>query len=415
MKRRLYPAYKIHGIIFLSFVLLGIIAGEPANIISGLKTIISDSDILITDYVELAGIGPTLINSGLLSLMILILYMLLGIKPNGSTIMSLWLIAGFAFFGKNIFNVWPIIFGVFLYSRYKKEPFINYILIAILGTTLAPTVSQLAFEGILPSSISIIIGIAVGTFIGFILPPLAASTVTIHHGYNLYNLGFSGGLLAMLLMSVYRLLSINFDKRFLWSTGNNLFFSIFLYTIFIFLLVYGYILNEKSFKNLKKIFKHSGKLVSDYYLLYENAAYINMGLLGIASTTYILLIGGDLNGPTISGILTIVGFGTFGKHLFNVAPIMIGASLTVFLHIWELNSPSMLLAILFSTALAPIAGQYGWLLGILTGFLHVAVVMNTGYVHGGMNLYNNGFAAGFVALILIPIIRALKRGEEHES
>ena len=140
-----------------------------------------------------------------------------------------------------------------------------------------------------------------------------------------------------------------------------------------------------------------------------------MGLLGIASTTYILLIGGDLNGPTISGILTIVGFGTFGKHLFNVAPIMIGASLTVFLHIWELNSPSMLLAILFSTALAPIAGQYGWLLGILTGFLHVAVVMNTGYVHGGMNLYNNGFAAGFVALILIPIIRALKRGEEHES
>lgn len=415
MKRRLYPAYKIHGIIFLSFIFLGIITDGPKSIIPGLRNIISDSDILITDYVELAGIGPTLVNSGLLSLMILLLYMLLGIKPNGSTIMSFWLVVGFAFFGKNIFNVWPIILGVFLYSRYKKEPFINYILIAILGTTLAPTVSQLAFEGILPSSISIIAGIALGIFIGFILPPLASSTLNIHHGYNLYNLGFSGGLLAMVLMSVYRLLSINFEKRFLWSTGNNLFFSIFLYIIFIFLLVYGYILNGKSFKNLTRIFKHSGKLVSDYYLLYENAAYINMGILGIISTSYILLIGGDLNGPTISGILTIVGFGTFGKHLLNVVPIMIGASLTAFLHIWELNSPSMLLAILFSTALAPIAGQYGWLMGILTGFLHVAVVMNTGYVHGGMNLYNNGFAAGFVALVLIPIIRALKRGEENES
>ncbi len=219
----------------------------------------------------------------------------------------------------------------------------------------------------------------------------------------------------MLLMSIYRLLGINFEKRFLWNTGNNLFFAIFLYSIFIFLLIYGYIMNGRSFNNVKKIFTHSGKLVTDFYLLYEKAAYINMGILGIISTTYVLLIGGDLNGPIISGIFTIVGFGTFGKHLFNVLPIMIGASLTVFLHIWELSSPSMLLAILFSTALAPIAGQYGWLIGILTGFLHVAVVMNIGSVHGGMNLYNNGFAAGFVALILIPIIRAFKKGDKNEK
>ena len=415
MKRRMYPAYKIHGMIFLSFIILGLLIDGPLRVFKGIGKIIFNSDILITDYVELAGIGPSLVNSGLLSLMIVLLYFFLGIRPNGSTIMSFWLIAGFAFFGKNIFNVWPIILGVYLHSRYQKEPFINYILIAILGTTLAPTVSQLAFEGTLPQGISLIAGISIGIFIGFILPPLATSTVNIHHGYNLYNLGFSGGLLAMVLMSIYRLLGIDFEKRFLWSTGNNLFFSIFLYALFIGLLIYGYILNGKSFKNVKKILNHSGKLVTDYYLLYEKAAYINMGILGIVSTTYILIIGGDLNGPTISGIFTIVGFGAFGKHLFNVLPIMIGASLTAFLQIWELSSPSMLLAILFSTALAPIAGQYGWLIGILTGFLHVAVVMNTGYVHGGMNLYNNGFAAGFVALILIPIIRSFKKGDKNEK
>ncbi|WP_426350790.1 DUF1576 domain-containing protein [Alloiococcus sp. CFN-8] len=410
MKRRLYPAYKIHGAIFLSFIILGFIIDGPIKVFQGLQKIIFNSDILITDYVELAGIGPALVNAGLLTLMIILLYLLLGIKPNGSTIMSFWLIAGFAFFGKNIFNVWPIIFGVYLFSRYQKEPFINFILIAILGTTLAPTVSQLAFEGIFPPGIAHLAGISIGIFIGFILPPLASSTVNVHHGYNLYNLGFSGGLLAMVLMSIYRLLGINFEKRFLWNTENTLFFAVFLYSIFTFLLIYGYIKNGKSFKNVKKIFTHSGKLVTDFYLLYEKAAYINMGILGIVSTTYVLLIGGDLNGPVISGIFTIVGFGTFGKHLFNVLPIMIGASLTVFLHIWELSSPSMLLAILFSTALAPIAGQYGWLIGILTGFLHVAVVMNIGSVHGGMNLYNNGFAAGFVALILIPIIRSFKKG-----
>jgi hypothetical protein len=394
---------------------LGIAVTGPKVILPGLKEIILQSDILITDYVELAGVGPAMFNAGLLSFIILLIYMGLGIKPNGSTIMSMWLITGFSFFGKNIFNVWPIIFGVFLYSKYKREPFHNYILVAVLGTCLAPTVSQMAFQNILPSSISFICGILIGMFIGFILPPLAASTVSIHHGYNLYNFGFAGGLLAMLLMSILKIFGVQFENRLLWSTGNNLFFSILLYGIFVFFIVYGYIKNERSFKNLGKIMRHSGRLITDYYVLYGNAAYINMGLLGIMSTTSLLMIGGDLNGPTIAGIFTIVGFGAFGKHLKNAFPIMLGAALTSLLHIWGLSSPSMVLAILFSTALAPIAGQYGWPVGIITGFLHVAVCMNIGGIHGGMNLYNNGFAAGFVAIIMLPIIKAFKKGDIHEG
>lgn len=69
----------------------------------------------------------------------------------------------------------------------------------------------------------------------------------------------------------------------------------------------------------------------------------------------------------------------------------------------------MILAILFSTALAPIAGKFGYKIGILAGFLHVSMVSNIGYLHGGLNLYNNGLAAGFVAMILIPIINIFKK------
>lgn len=415
MKAHLYPAYKIHGAIFILFIVIGIFAGGPEAILPGFRDIILQSDILITDYVELAGIGPSMINAGLLSLIILLMYMGLGIKPNGSTIMSMWLITGFSFFGKNIFNVWPIIFGVYLYSKYKGEPFHNYILVAVLGTCLSPTVSQMAFQNIFPSSISFICGILIGTFIGFILPPLAASTISIHHGYNLYNLGFAGGLLAMVLMSVLKIFGIQFESRLLWSTGNNLFFSILLYGIFCFFVIYGYIKNGRSFRSMGKIMKHSGRLITDYYVLYGNAAYINMGLLGIMSTTFLLIIGGDLNGPTIAGIFTIVGFGAFGKHLKNSFPIMLGAALASLLNIWGLSSPSMELAILFCTALAPIAGQFGWHVGIVTGFLHVAVCMNIGGVHGGMNLYSNGFAAGFVAVIMLPIIKAFRKGDTHEG
>jgi len=69
----------------------------------------------------------------------------------------------------------------------------------------------------------------------------------------------------------------------------------------------------------------------------------------------------------------------------------------------------MILSTLFSTTLAPIAGQFGILYGMLAGFLHVCTVMNTGYLHGGLNLYNNGLAGGIVALVLVPIINAFRK------
>ena len=73
-----------------------------------------------------------------------------------------------------------------------------------------------------------------------------------------------------------------------------------------------------------------------------------------------------------------------------------------------MTAPGVLLATLFCTGLAPIAGQFGWYWGVTAGFLHMAIVQNTGVLHGGMNLYHNGFAAGLVCVLLIPVIEALK-------
>ncbi|WP_125006269.1 DUF1576 domain-containing protein [Clostridium tagluense] len=36
-------------------------------------------------------------------------------------------------------------------------------------------------------------------------------------------------------------------------------------------------------------------------------------------------------------------------------------------------------------------------------------MMNLAYLHGGLNLYNNGFAGGMVCIILIPIITAFRK------
>jgi len=56
-------------------------------------------------------------------------------------------------------------------------------------------------------------------------------------------------------------------------------------------------------------------------------------------------------------LTNIVGFGAFGKHLRNVFPVMLGATLASLLNIWEINSPGMVLGILFSSTLALFQGN----------------------------------------------------------
>lgn len=409
--KKLYSPYVVLSVIYIFFIFAAFVIDTPINIIYGLKNIILSPDILISDYVEIGGVGASLLNSALTSILSMILLIIIGVKPNGSTIMSLWLMTGFAFFGKNILNVWPIIIGVFLYSKYQKEPFISYSLLAILSTTLSPAISQFMFISDMPLIIGLIIGYIVGILTGFLLAPIASHAIKAHIGYNLYNIGFAAGLFATLFMAILRAVGINFETRLLWNRNSTFTFAIILFTISIYLIVIG-LINNKNYKDsFSKLLKQPGRLVSDFYLLYDKTCYINMGLLGILSTSLILLLKADLNGATTAGVFTIIGFGAFGKHIKNVVPILIGAILASIININPINSPSIILAILFSTGLAPIAGKFGFFIGIIAGFLHINMVMNVGYLHGGLNLYNNGLAAGLVAMILIPIVTDLKKGD----
>ena len=404
-----YPPYVILSILYLFFIIFAFFLDSPSEIFHGLKSIILSSDILITDYMEVGGIGAALVNAALTSLLSLLLLITIGIKPNGSTIMSLWLMTGFSFLGKNIFNIWPIILGVYLFSIYQKEPFLNYILVALLGTSLSPVVSQISFGSNQYNIISIILGILLGITVGFILPPIASHSIKAHNGYNLYNIGFASGLIATLLMSILRGFGINLDSRLIWHSGSNKILSILLLICCIYLIIIGIIYGKNKKTTLTNINKQTGRLISDFYILFGETTYINMGILGILATCFVIIIGGDLNGATICGIFTIIGFGCFGKNIKNTIPIVIGATLAAIFNINEITSPALLLSILFSTTLAPICGKFGWKYGILAGIIHVNIVTNIGYLHGGLNLYNNGLAGGFVAMILIPLITTFKK------
>lgn len=396
------------AILFVSAFLLD----TPANILGGLYEIIIAPDILLTDYLKIGGIGATFMNASLLAAINIFIIYKLNLKVNGAFIAAIFTITGFSFFGKNIFNVWPIYLGGYLYVKYQKIEFKNVLVVIMFSTTLAPIVNEIAFGLQAPVQVALPIGILFGIFVGFVITPLSSHMLRTHDGYNLYNIGLTAGILGMLINSLLKSFGLIIEPQKILSTEYDLFLKVLFFIFFIFLIVLGYFINGKTFKGYKKILRFPGRLVTDFtQLTGYGVTYINMGIMGIVSLGYVIALGGVLNGPIVGALLTVVGFGAFGKHPKNALPIMLGVLLAAVVKVWDINSTVVIIAGLFGTTLSPIAGEYGSIIGVIAGFLHLSVVMNVGVVHGGINLYNNGFAGGLVAAILVPLIDAFKKGD----
>jgi len=395
--------FKFLYTLSLIFICFGIITGN-LSIPEQISKIITSPDYLIADYLEIAGIGGAFLNSGLLMLTFTLLLKFIRISPSGVSIAAVMTIGGFALFGKNIFNVWPIVLGVFLYTFLVGENMKTYLYVAYFGTALAPFTTHLVI-----SKGFDMIGFLMVIFVGFLLPPLASFSLTLHRGYSLYNVGFTAGILGMILGALLKAYNLEPPAQFYWHTENQVLLSIFIYAIFIFILAFGLKLNNWTLNGYKNLLKYSGKLITDFPLLENEAVtFINIGILGLFGTSYVLMIGSSLNDPTIGGIMTLAGFGAFGKHPKNIVPVIIGILIGAITNAQPMNSASMVLAVLFGTTLAPIAGEFGILWGILAGFLHSALVLNTSFLHHGLNLYNNGLSGGLIAIFLIPLIEAAK-------
>ena len=72
-------------------------------------------------------IGAALINAGILTLISIGIIYYLGKEMDGHTITSCCLMFGFSLFGKNLLNIWTILFGVYLYAHYHKTAPSRYI------------------------------------------------------------------------------------------------------------------------------------------------------------------------------------------------------------------------------------------------------------------------------------------------
>lgn len=379
----------------------------PMEILEGMKMIILSRDALITDYFKLAGYGAAFFNAALVLIIDIVIVRLVKLPYTGITMAAFFINVCYGFWGKNIINMMPVVAGTFLYAKIHKAPMGRYLYTALFGACLGPIVTELIY--ILPFSPlgNLIPTIAIGIMIGVVLPPLSAHTVSMHMGYNLFNVGFSAGILAFGIACIMRSFAVEVAPVFIWREGMHPGITVGMYGYFILTFLYGFWLEHGTLKSLKKIMTHTGRAVADFVLMNGvGATLMNMSIVGLIGETYILLIGGDFSGPVQGAVIMAFGFSAFGAHAKNYLPVLLGVFLSNFITQYTPVTPGIQIAALFAVGLAPISGQFGPIAGIAAGVFQAAIVMYTSEMYGGLNLYNNGFSAGWVAIIMVPLIES---------
>ncbi len=378
---------------------------SPPGLITGLLRILAHPGILVSDYFGIGGTGAALLNAYLIGIIGWALLWKFVPRLQGEHIAAWCTMIGFAFFGKNLLNTLPILFGCYLFSFLSRRHFSELVAVSMFTTALSPVVSLLIFDWHIRFEVAILVGVMVG----LVVPALARHLHFLHLGYNLYSTGFAAGIVGAVVASVIQGMGRPIDLLTVWTENKSNSPDIILLLLLSSLIVMGTLGERNAWRKWKEILLSTGKAPSDYFSFSQGGTLINMAWSGLTALVYLKLLKAPINGPTLGGILTIVGFAAYGKHPRNALPIMFGVFLGTLITHWRADQPGPLLAALFGSALAPIAGEFGVLVGMVCGFLHLCVAMNVGWLHGGINLYNNGFAAGFVAIIIAGIAQELKR------
>ena len=397
--------YYLFGLSVMLMILAFIIE-SPQSLVNGMMTILVSPSQLFTDYMEIASVGSTLLNVAIMLGISIYSYKKLEIPLNGTVIGSLGMLAGFSFFGKNLFNSIPFMIGVWIYTKVTKQNYRNYVIVGLFGSALGPLISFLAFSGVLPQGWSVLIAYALGIFIGFILPQLSTQFLGFHQGFSLYNVGFTAGIIGMVVLGFMNAFGIEVETRTLTSTQSPLILYQLLIGFCVILIVTSFYLHfkKKEKYHFKLLLKLSGRLPSDFVEMTNMATVtLNMSIIGFILLGYVLVNGGQLNGPIVGSIIGVMSFGAFGNQVKNTVPVLVGIMIGSYLTGVEPTSTSALIAAIFGTTLAPVSGYYGPFAGMIAGFVHITLVSHVVVMHGGLNLYNNGFAGGFVAAVLVPI------------
>lgn len=377
-------------LLFIYTLFFALIAPDRDSFITKINLLLGEQTYLIHDFFKIAGLSVTFFN---VAMHILIVYLLLifysNSKVDGKEFAALGTFIGHSFFGTNFLNILPSIVGGILYlnlSRGKKV-FSHSAILFVTGT--APLVTYLALGN--GSSIdNYIFSCILGFLIGFITLPLGEHFYSFHKGFSLYNFGFTTGIISMMALLLLEYLDFSTPPKKIVISD----FSIFpiLYFIGILVLILIYLITHKSVDSLKifrKLIKSSGNDPHDFVTNFGlQATFLNLFLNGCLYFIILVLFGQQLSGPTLGGLINLLGFSAFGKNFLNCYPITIGIILGAILTRVSLSDIQCQMALVFGCGLAPITSTYGKAYGIIAGLLHFNMVIVTFWLHKGLSLYN---------------------------
>ena len=425
----------VFGALSVCFLIAALLMPDRGNLLHGMYQILTQPCKVATNYFAVGGYAATFFNMGLVGLICLMLFVVFKGTPNNVSNLGVILTIGFGSWGIHILNVWPTILGVIIYCLVKKESFSKNVNAMIYSTGIAPLITDLMLRypnaeavGFHPAGI--LLSIAVGIFIGFLLPAGMAFSPKIHQGFDLYSAALPVGMLAFFLQAVlFKTMGVALPAGPAaedLKVASPMIVNTFCIAVFG-LAIIAALLMGCTFKDYWKLLRDP-ELVYNFSSKYGNGVFLmNLGMFGLFILGYYNLIGGSMNGVTFGIIFCMLSCCDSGSHPGNVWPIMAGYLLmsTVFSFLSNLAGGSfggaiyaqpIMIGLCYANGLSPIADKYGWQCGILAGSMHYILVTSVPALHGGFCLYNGGFTAALICMILVPQLQRFfkTRSEKQE-
>ena len=416
------------------FLIAALCMNDRAQMFTGLWQIISQPSKLSTNYFAVGGYAATFLNMGLVCAISLLLFVIFKGTPNNASTLAFILTVGFGSWGINILNIWPTIFGVMVYCLVKKEKFGANVNAMLFSTGIAPLITDLMIRYPNADAVGfnlpgIGLSLLVGLVIGFFLPAGLANSPKVHKGFDLYSAALPIGMTAFLLNGVlYKTLGVALpagaDAAQL-QVASRLTVNVFCITVFGICVVAAFLLGCRP-KDYWKLLTDPA-LVTNFSSTYGNAVFLmNLGVYGLFILGYYNLIGASFNGVTFGIIFCMLACCNSGSHPGNVWPIMLGYFVASTVCGWlsplvggnftlAVNAQAICVGLCYANGLSPIADKYGWRYGFLAAVLHYLLVTSVPTLHGGYCLYNGGFTAALICIILVPELERFCKTKDEKK
>ena len=417
-----------------AFLIGAVCMSDRGTMFSGLWQIVSQPGKISTNYFALGGYAATFLNMGLVGLIALLLFVVLKGTPNNVSTLAFLLTVGFSSWGINVLNVWPTFLGVAVYALVKKEKLGANVNAMLFSTGIAPLISDLLVrypnaEVVGFNLPGLGVTLLVGFLIGFLLPAGLGHSPKVHKGFDLYSAAVPICIFAFFLnATLYKTMGIALPAAPAAETLNvasqlsaNVFCCVVFGLCVVFALAMG--CKPKEYLALLKAEDHVGNISGTM----GNAVFLmNVGIYGLFILAYYNLIGATFNGITFGIIFCMLCTCNSGSHPGNVWPIMLGyvVASTVFgwlsalaggTYAMTINAQAIAVGLCFANGLSPITSKYGWFWGMVAAMMHFLLVTSVPNLHGGYCLYNGGFTAAVICLILVPELEKFCKTKEEKK